>query len=160
MSVIVLLTALILALASGYFFLQWKCPSKQEKLQEIVEKNELEEEFKTFTGLELSELADLSPQQIKEFKTKFGEGMKTVKELQKKKTDELSEEEQKSLNSLPALQEVQGLVSEVEKKEDLGKKVYGMWDYAYAGGIALGIFLIIYYSFGKVKGLLKGEVEK
>jgi hypothetical protein len=52
--------------------------------------------------------------------------MKTVKELNKKKNEELSEEEQKSLNNLPALQEIQGLVSEVSKKEDLSSKVYGM----------------------------------
>ena len=85
MSIIVLLISLILALAAGYFFLQWKCPTKKDKLVQLVETNELEEEFKTLTSLELSELENLSPSQIKELKTKFGEGMKTIKELQKKK---------------------------------------------------------------------------
>ena len=154
MSAIILLISLILALAAGYFFLQWKCSSKKEKLEQIVESNELEEYN------DISELENLSPSEIKTKKKELEEGIKKVKELQKKKSDELSEEEQKSLNSLPALQEIQILFQEVEKKEDLGKKVYGMWDYGYAGGIALGVFLVSVWLVGKIMGLMKGETEK
>jgi hypothetical protein len=58
-------------------------------------------------------------------KVKLGEQVKKVKELQKKKTDELSEEENKALTNLPTLQEVQILTQDINSKEDLGKKVYG-----------------------------------
>jgi hypothetical protein len=31
-------------------------------------------------------------------------------------------------------------LQKVERKEDLDRKVYGYWDYVYAGGIALVVF--------------------
>jgi len=82
---------------------------------------------------------------------------KETKELKKKKTDELSEEEKKYLANLPYLQEVQELTRDVQKAEDLGKKVYGMWDYGYASGIALGVFLLTYCVLGKVIGSFNKE---
>jgi len=134
MSAFILLIALVLALAAGYFFLQWKCPSKHEKLLEIVEKNELE-------GINVRK-EDLSPSEIKEFKNQLSEEIKETKELTKKKSEELSEEEQQVVDSLPALQEIQGLVSEVQKKEDLSSKVYSYWDYGQASGIFIGAFVV------------------
>jgi hypothetical protein len=81
-----------------------------------VEKNELE-------GINVRK-EDLSPSEIKEFKNQLSEEIKETKELTKKKSEELSEKEQQVVDSLSALQEIQGLVSEVVKKEDLAKKVY------------------------------------
>jgi len=80
---------------------------------------ELEEE------LDFNDLETLTPSQIKELKGKLGEEIKQAKELQKKKTDELTEEESKTLANLPTLQEVQSLTQDIQKTEDLGKKVYG-----------------------------------
>ena len=97
---------------------------------------ELEEE------LDFNDLETLTPSQIKELKGKLGEEIKQAKELQKKKTDELTEEESKTLANLPTLQEVQSLTQDIQKTEDLGKKVYGTMDYVYAGGISLGVFFI------------------
>ncbi|CAG8702746.1 43640_t:CDS:2, partial [Gigaspora margarita] len=110
------------------------CPSKKEKLEQT-----LENISETEKDLDFSELE--TPSQIKDLKTKLGEEIKKVKELQKKKTDKLTEEESKALANLPVLQEVQTLVQDVEKKADFDKKVYGTWDYAYAGGIVVGVFL-------------------
>jgi hypothetical protein len=92
--------------------------------------------------LDLNDLETLTPSQIKDLKNKLGEEMKKMKELQKKKVDELSEEESKALTNLPALQEVQALTQDIQKVEDLGKKVYETLDYVYAGGISLGVLFI------------------
>jgi len=101
-----------------------------------MEKVELEEE------IDFNDLETLTPSQIKEVKSKLGEGMKKLKELQKKKTDELTEEESKALANLPTLQEIQALAQDIQKVEDLSKKVYGTMDYVYAGGISLGVFFV------------------
>ena len=84
-----------------------------------MEKVELEEE------IDFNDLETLTPNQIKEIKSKLGEEAKKLKELQKKKTDELTEEESKALANLPTLQEVQALTQDIQKVEDLSKKVYG-----------------------------------
>jgi hypothetical protein len=84
-----------------------------------MENVEAEENF------DLNDLETLTPAQIKEWKTKTGEGIKKIKELQKKKTDELSEEEKKALTNLPTLQEIQTLMQDIQKTEDFSKKVYG-----------------------------------
>jgi uncharacterized protein YeaO (DUF488 family) len=84
-----------------------------------MENVEVEEDFN------FNDLETLTPSQIKELKTKMGEEIKKVKEFQKKKTDELSEKESKALSNLSALQEIQTLVQDIQKTEDLGKKVYG-----------------------------------
>ncbi|CAG8574928.1 45127_t:CDS:2 [Gigaspora margarita] len=47
-----------------------------------------------------------------------------IKELQKKKTEELTEEDNENLANLPVLQEIQTLAQNVNNKEDLDKKVY------------------------------------
>ena len=154
MSALILLIALILALVAGYFFLQWKCPSKKDKIQQTMENVELEEE------LDLNDLETLTPSQIKDLKSKLGEGIKKVKELQKKRNDELTEEESKALVNLSALQEIQALTQDIQKAEDLGKKVYGTWDYVYAGGISLGLFFLSTWLFGKFFGIMKIGEEK
>jgi uncharacterized protein HemX len=154
MSALILLIALILALAAGYLFLQWKCPSKKDKMQQLVENVELEEE------IDFNDLETLTPNQIKEVKSKLGEETKKLKELQKKKTDELTEEESKDLANLPTLQEIQALAQDIQKVEDLGKKVYGTMDYVYAGGISLGVFFISAWLFGKFFGIVKMSEEK
>jgi len=84
-----------------------------------MENVELEEE------MDFNDLETLTPNQIKELKSKLGEGTKKLKELQKKKADELTEEENKALDNLPILQEVQVLTQDIKKTEDLSKKVYG-----------------------------------
>jgi len=84
-----------------------------------MENVELEEE------IDFNDLETLTPSQIKEVKSKLGEGTKKLKELEKKKSDELTEEESKALANLPALQEIQALTQDIQKAEDLGKKVYG-----------------------------------
>jgi len=102
-----------------------------------MENVELEEE------IDFNDLETLTPSQIKELKGKLGEEIKQAKELQKKKTDELTEEESKTLANLPTLQEVQALTQDIQKvEEDLSKKVYGTMDYVYAGGISLGVFFV------------------
>lgn len=119
-----------------------------------MESVELEEE------LDFNDLETLTPNQIKELKSKLGEGMKKLKELQKKKSDELTEEENEALVNLPTLQEVQALTQDIQKTEDLGKKVYGTWDYVYVGGISLGVFFVSAWLFGKFFGIMKGQTEK
>jgi uncharacterized protein HemX len=122
MSVIILLVALVLALAAGYFFLQWKCPSKKDKLQSLTESAELEEK------IDFSDSENITSAEIKEKKKELEEGIKKIKALQKKKENELTEEESKALANLPVLQEIQTLTRDVQKTKDFGKRVYGTWD--------------------------------
>jgi hypothetical protein len=89
-------------------------------LQQIAENAAELDEY-----VNVSELENLSPQEIKTKKAELNEGIKKIKEFQNKKAEELSEEEQKALNNLPALQEIQTLIQKIEKKEDLAKKVIG-----------------------------------
>ncbi|CAG8619325.1 1161_t:CDS:2 [Ambispora gerdemannii] len=112
-------------------------------------KVELEEEF------DVNDLETLTPAQIKDLKTKLGEGMKKMKELQKKKTEELTEEESKALANLPNLQEVQTLTQDIQKTEDFSKKVIGTWDYVYAGGISLAVLFLTLLAKPAIAGLIK-----
>lgn len=153
MSTIILLVTLILALVAGYFFLQWKCPSKKDKIQSLEESIELEEK------IEFSDSENMTPVEIKEKKNQLNQEIKKIKELQKKKTDELTEEDNKNLTNLPVLQEIQTLVQSVNSKEDLDKKVYGGWDYVWAGGVAVIVFGIGVWLIGKVMGMVKREGE-
>ena len=86
--------------------------------------------------------------------------VKKIKELQKKKTDELTEEESKDLSKLPTLQEIQALTQDIQKAEDFNRKVYGTWDYVMAGGIALGVLFASALLFGKFFGVMKIGEEK
>ena len=62
--------------------------------------------------------------------------------------------------NLPACQEIQSLVQDIQKAEDFNKKVYGTWDYVYAGGIVIGVFLLSAWLIGKLFGLMKLSEEK
>jgi hypothetical protein len=73
--------------------------------------------------LDVSDSEDLSLTRIKEIRTKLGEEIKKVKELKKKKEDELSDEEKQAVSLLPSLQEAQSVVQEINTPEDLNKKV-------------------------------------
>jgi len=90
--------------------------------------------------MELEE--DLDFNEVKKLKDDTQKEIKKVKELEKKKSDELTEEESKTLSNLPTLQEIQALTQDIQKAEDLNKKVAGTWDYVLAGGIVVGVFVL------------------
>ena len=149
-ALIVLLTSLALAGGAAYWFLQWKSPTIKEKITSILA--ECGEEVE-----DINELEEITPAKIKENKKKVAEAVAEARKLRKKKPEELDEEEQETLEQLPKFEEIQTLTQKIETKEDLEKKVYGGWDWVYAAGIAVGVFLICQVFGNLIMKKVKGE---
>jgi hypothetical protein len=90
----------------------------KEEITQLIEFQEEETDF-------LKEIEESTPVKIKEGKKQLTEEIIKVRKLQKQKAEELSEEEQESVDKLPVLEEIQTLLQKVERKEDLDRKVYG-----------------------------------
>ncbi|MEG7978360.1 MAG: hypothetical protein NY202_00070 [Mollicutes bacterium UO1] len=103
----------------------------------------------------LTDLDNMNTTQINDAKRQIQETIKKTKEFSKKKSDELSEPEQKAVANLTTLQEVQAIWQEVKQPEDLNKKVPSYWDYGLTGIVAIGVFFISAYLFGKFFGIIK-----
>ena len=172
MALIILLASLALAAGAGYLFLQWKCPTKQEKLTQLAEeiKSIVPEEANNQAGdLDPEQLIEASPSEIRQAKRKLTKVQKELKEeitkTQKAIKEEADEDEktkkQEGLEQLheldPKLTEVVSIIQPVQKKEDFQQKVYGLWDYVYAGGIALIIFGLTWSIGGLFIKRVKGE---
>jgi len=136
-------------------FLQWKCPTKQEKLTQIAEEIKSivpEEANNQADDLDPEQLIEASPAEIRQAKNKLTKVQKELKEeitktqkaLKEESDEDKKAQKQEKLETLheldPKLTEVVNIIQPVEKKEDFQKKVYGLWDYVYTGGIALIIF--------------------
>jgi len=135
--------------------LQWKCPTKQEKLTQIAEEIKSivpEEANNQADDLDPEQLIEASPAEIRQAKNKLTKVQKELKEeitktqkaLKEESDEDKKAQKQEKLETLheldPKLTEVVNIIQPVEKKEDFQKKVYGLWDYVYTGGIALIIF--------------------
>ncbi|KLL03782.1 MAG: hypothetical protein MRECE_9c041 [Mycoplasmataceae bacterium CE_OT135] len=149
---VIILISFILAAGVAYWFLQWKCPTKQEKLTQIMEQAAEE-------ATDDLDFANITPVEIKKMKSEVDQEVKKNQALQKKKPEELSEEEAKDLAELPQVLEAQSLLCGVEKKEDFQKKVYSYWDWGYAAGIALVVFLVSQFLGNLIAKQVKGEGE-
>lgn len=150
---VIILISFILAAGVAYWFLQWKCPTKQEKLTQIMEQAEEE----TTDDLDF---ANITPAEIKKMKSEVDQEVKKTQALQKKSGgEELNEKEAKDLADLPQMQETKSLLQGVEKKEDFQKKVYSYWDWGYAAGIAVVVFLISQFLGNLMVKKVKGEGE-
>lgn len=186
LALIILLASLLLALTTAYYFLQWKCPTRYEKITQILENIQAiipEEETQNKTDdLDWELIQEATPEQIRVAKSGLNKMQRELKagiikvrqELKTKKSEsEESEENEKSEDSsekakkeeelakmqelVPQIEEMQAVVKEIKVKEDLIKKVYGASDYIYAGGIAL-VVLGIGWSVGNVlTKQVKGE---
>ena len=135
--------------------MQWKCPTKQEKLTQIAEEIKSivpEEANNQADDLDPEQLIEASPAEIRQAKNKLTKVQKELKEeitktqkaLKEESDEDKKAQKQEKLETLheldPKLTEVVNIIQPVEKKEDFQKKVYGLWDYVYTGGIALIIF--------------------
>jgi hypothetical protein len=106
------------------------------------------------------DFANLTPGEIKKMKSELAQEVKKTQALQKKSGgEELSEKEAQDLAELPQALEAQSLLCGVEKKEDLQKKVYSYWDWGYAAGLALVVFLISQFLGNLIAQKVKGEGE-
>jgi hypothetical protein len=123
LAIIILLISIGLAIYAGYLFVEWKCPTKVTKLVQLCEQLELKEDQKQLT---LEDLEQITPGEIKTAQKEFGEEIKKLQTLNKKKEEERSEEEEKELEQLPVLLEIQTLTKGVTNKEDLQSKVIGV----------------------------------
>ncbi|KLL03619.1 MAG: hypothetical protein MRECE_12c038 [Mycoplasmataceae bacterium CE_OT135] len=151
---VIILISLILAVGAAYWFLQWKCPTKQEKLTQIMEQTAAEEVNNDL------DFANLTPAEIKKMKSELAQEIKKTQALQKKSGgEELSEKEEQDLAELPHALEAQSLLCGVEKKEDFQKKVYSYWDWGYAVGLALVVFLVSQFLGNLMVKKVKGEGE-
>ncbi|KLL02799.1 MAG: hypothetical protein MRECE_44c008 [Mycoplasmataceae bacterium CE_OT135] len=150
---VIILISFLLATGVAYWFLQWKCPTKQEKLTQIMEQ----------TAEEISndlDFANLTPAEIKKMKSELAQEIKKTQALQKKSGgEELSEKEEQDLAELPQALEAQSLLHGVEKKEDFQRKVYSYWDWGYAVGLTLVVFLISQFLGNLMVKKVKGEGE-
>lgn len=148
--IIILLASFALAAGGGYWYIKKYCPTKKEKLAEISQ--QLEE------SLTIENIGEIETKDIPKIKKNLNEKEKELTKLKKKSSEKLEEGEEETLEKLPILLEVQEIVKEVNKKEDLDKKVINTWNYVYCGMIVLGIFFlagaIISYLVGLIK---KGE---
>ena len=88
---------------------------------------------------------------------------KVQKAIKEEANEDKKAEKQTELETLheldPKLAEVVNIVQPVEKKEDFQQKVYGLWDYVYAGGIALIIFGLTWSIGNLFIKRVKGEGE-
>ena len=173
-ALIIFLVSLALAVSAAYFFLQWKCPTRLEKLTQITEETKAlipEEKSDRKNDFDPEQWTDSSPAEIRQAKSKLikiqKELKKEITETQEKIKNESDEdkktkkqEELEIMHELtPKLAEIASVVQPVEKKEDLSKKFYGIWDYVYAGSIAAAVFLISGAVGNLVSKKTKGEGE-
>lgn len=152
--IITILVSLLVASGAAYAFLQWKSPTRKEKLASINEKLP-EQEFTISNLLE----EEITQTQITLDKKKLATEIAKTKQIQKKKAKEISEKEQERLESLPYLEETQALLKEVAKKEDLAKRVYSSSNLVYAAALAVLTFLASQFLGNLLSKKLKGEVN-
>jgi len=122
-------------------FLQWKCPTKQEKLTQIAEEIKSivpEEANNQADDLDPEQLIEASPAEIRQAKNKLTKVQKELKEeitktqkaLKEESDEDKKAQKQEKLETLheldPKLTEVVNIIQPVEKKEDFQKKVYGL----------------------------------
>src|SRR3954470_12363822 len=99
-ALIILLISLALAAGAAYWFIQWKCPTRLERLTQVCEETKSiipEEGSNQANSFEPEQLIDFSPAEICQAKNKLieiqKEGKKEIVKLQKAIKEEANEDE-------------------------------------------------------------------